>query len=276
MFGKLFQNDVASCLQLSRFQQFCFFLIMAGEKRNNFSYTCFMKIKSGAIQSFAVLCLFFYAPSLTAQSDTIPAVSVSANVDLVSRFIWRGMDIGHAPSIQPAVSASWKGFTLGAWGAYKLTGEGGQETDFYLSKTLGFVTIAVWDYWSFCDTTVMDFFNYSQKTTAHMLEAQVVLSGGETVPFNFLASYFFYGADTSKSVYLELQYFHKFGTFNLLVFAGYQAKGTYYVPKAAFVNAGCTVKKSIPVTDRFSIPLSLSLIFNPAGKSTYLVACISL
>jgi hypothetical protein len=235
-----------------------------------------MNIKLGALRLFAMSCLYFYAVSLSAQSDTLPAVTVSGNVDLMSRFVWRGLEIGHAPSIQPCVSASWKGFTLGAWGAYKFTGEGGQETDFYLSKTIGFVTVAIWDYWSFYDTTAFDFFNYRENTTAHVLEAQLLLSGGETVPFNFLASYFFYGADTSKSIYLELQYFHKLGPADLLVFAGYQPKGTYYATKAAFVNIGCTVKKSIPVTDRFSPPLSLSLIVNPASKSAYLVAGITL
>jgi len=235
-----------------------------------------MKIKLGALQLFAASWLCFCASSLSAQSDTLPAVSLSANVDLMSRFIWRGLENGHAPSIQPCVSASLKGFTLGAWGAYKLTGEGGQETDFYLSKTIGFVTIAIWDYWSFNDTSAFDFFNYREETTAHVLEAQVLLSGGETVPFNFIAAYFFYGADTSKSIYLELQYFHKLGTADFVAFAGYQLKGTYYAPKAAFVNIGCTVKKSIPVTDRFSLPLSVSLILNPSSKSVYLVAGITL
>lgn len=235
-----------------------------------------MKIKLGAIRLFAVSCLYFCTEPLSAQSDTIPAVTVSVKVDLVSRYIWRGLETGHAPSIQPGVSVSWKGFELGAWGAYKLTGEGGQETDFYLSKTVGFVTVTIWDYWNFYDTAAFDFFDYNKETTSHILEAQALLSGGESIPFNFLVSYFFYGADTSNSIYMELQFFHKFKPVDLVVFTGCQPKGTYYAPKAAFVNIGCTVKKSIPVTDRFSLPLSLSLIFNPNCKSVYLVAGITL
>lgn len=235
-----------------------------------------MKIKSGVIQLFAALNLIFYATSLSGQSDTVKPVSIAANVDLVSRYIWRGMEIGHAPNIQPGLSATWKDFTLGAWGAYKLTGEGEQETDFYLSKTFKFVTVAIWDYWSFNDTTAVNFVDYREKTTAHQLEAQVLFSGGESLPFNFLASYFFYGADTSKSIYLELQYVHKYGPVDLMFFTGYQAKGTYYASKADFVNIGCTVKKSIQVTDRFLLPLSLSLIVNPVDKSSYLVAGIAL
>jgi len=235
-----------------------------------------MKIRFGAILLLAALPGFFYVPALKAQTDTLPAFSTSANVDLVSRYIWRGTDIGHAPSIQPGLSATWKGLTLGTWGAYQLTGTGYQETDLYLSKTFSFITVAIWDYWSFNDTTLFDCFDYRQKTTGHLLEAQVLLSGGETLPFNFLASYFFYGADPSKSVYLELQYEHSFSLANLVVFAGYQAKGEYYASKPGFVNVGCTVSKTIPVTDRLSLPVYLSLIVNPAAKGAWLVAGITL
>jgi len=235
-----------------------------------------MKIRSGAIQLFSAFCLFFCISSLSAQSDTLPAVSISANVDLMSRYVWRGIDIGHAPSIQPELSATWKGFTLGTWGAFKLTGEGDQETDLFLSKTFSFVTVAIWDYWSFNDTSAFDCFNYREKTTSHVLEAQILLSGGETLPFNFLASYLFYGADPSKSVYFELQYEHNLSLADLVIFAGYQVKGDYYATKPAFVNIGCTVSKSIQVTDRLSLPVCLSLIVNPAGKSAWLVAGITL
>ncbi|MCX6258138.1 MAG: hypothetical protein NTW49_09635 [Bacteroidia bacterium] len=214
--------------------------------------------------------------SLSAQADTLPIVSYSANVDLMSRFLWRGLEIGHAPSIQPGLSATWKSLTIGAWGAYKFTGECGQETDFYLSENIDFITIALWNYWNYNDTIAHNFFNYKEKTTNHLLESQIVVSGGETLPFNFLASYFFYGADPSKSIYLELKYIHKSKTGDLELVAGYQVKGTYYAENSGFVNIGCTVKKSLPVTNRLVMPICLGVIINPASKSAYLVAGISL
>lgn len=224
---------------------------------------------------FVGLCLLLNVFPIYGQTESPSPVTFSANADLVSRYIWRGIDIGHAPSIQPGISAEWKDFKIGAWGAYKATGEGGQETDFYLSKTFGSLTFAIWDYWSFNDTTSFDFFDYHEKTTTHLLEAQVLFSGGKIMPFNFLASYFFYGADPSRSLYFELQYEHKFSSVDLMVFAGYQAKGSYYATNANFVNVGCTLKKAIPVSDRFSLPVYLSLIVNPANKIPYLVAGIT-
>lgn len=234
-----------------------------------------MKSKLVSLQIFPVLLFLSGTSALFAQSDTLTAFSTSANVDLMSRYIWRGQEYGQAPSIQPGLSATWKDFSLGAWGAYKLTGAGTQETDFYLSKTIGPVTLAVWDYWSFCDTSSMDFFNYNHKTTSHLLEAQVLISGGEKLPFNVLAGFFFYGADTTKSMYLELQYVHSLGSTDMLFFAGFQPTGEYYGTNATFVNLGCTAIKKIKVTDHWSLPLSLSLIANPSAKSVFLVAGVS-
>jgi|GEM_PF-230299 len=229
-----------------------------------------------AIQ-FYFCSLFFIGSSVGfAQSDTVPAISISANVDLMSRYIWRGQDYGHSPSIQPCLSATWKDFTLGTWGVYSITGAGSQETDFYLEKSIGHFTFSVSDYWSFDDSTKADFFNYHRESTTHLLEAQVLLSGGKKLPFNLLGSYLFYGADPSKSIYLELQYLHSYGSTDMQVFAGFQAKGEYYGQNAKFVNLGCTVIKSIEVTDRWILPLSLSLIINPSNESAYLVAGITL
>lgn len=219
--------------------------------------------------------LFINGYSLFAQTDSVPAFSISSNVDLMSRYIWRGQDYGHDPSVQPGLSATWKDFTLGAWGAYTFNGVGTQETDLYLSKEIDHLSFALWDYWSMGDSTI-NLFNYNQKTTEHVLEAQILLSGGQELPFNLLGSYLFYGADASKSVYLELQYLHSTPSADLQLFAGYQAKGEYYGSRPAFVNLGCTVIKSIEVTDRWSLPLHLSFIVNPSANRVYLVAGITI
>jgi hypothetical protein len=222
-----------------------------------------------------VNCMIFSFISTIAQNDSLPPIQISSGVDVMSRYVWRGQDYGQTPSFQPGLSATWKGFTLGAWGAYKVAGKGQQETDFYLSKTFGFVTLAVWDYWAFDDLAETDFFNYRSETTSHALDASITLSGGETLPLNLIVSYMFYGADPTRSLYLELQYEHSFKTFDLQAFAGYQAKGEFYGEKKGFVNIGCTLSKSINVTDAFSVPFSLSLIANPMAGSAWLVAGFS-
>ena len=219
--------------------------------------------------------LVIKSDGLYAQTDSVPAFSISSNVDLVSRYIWRGQEYGNDPSIQPGLSATWKDFTLGVWGAYSLNGIGMQETDLYLSKEIGPLTFSLWDYWSFGDST-LNLFDYKRNTTQHLLEAQLLLSGGGKLPFNFVMSYLFYGADPSKSIYLELQYLHSSPLADFQLFAGYQAKGDYYGDRHTFVNLGCTVNKSIEITDNWSLPLNLSFIVNPSSKRVYLVAGITI
>ncbi|MFA6482192.1 MAG: TorF family putative porin [Bacteroidales bacterium] len=234
-----------------------------------------MKFRSGVLRLLALISVVVSATALPAQTDTLPVVTTEVNVDLVSRYIWRGMDVSKGPAIQPWLAASWKGFSIGSWGSYNLTGEGCQETDFFVAKTLGFITVSVWDYWTFDDTSDLDFFNFRDESTAHLLEAQILLSGGDKLPFNFLASYMFYGDDPSRSLYFELQYEPNLNFADLMLFAGYQAKGEMYNPKKGFVNVGCTVERSIDITDRLSLPLSLSLVVNPADRKAWLVAGIT-
>lgn len=235
-----------------------------------------MKISPSIKTVLLAACLIIQACAPAARADSIPAVSVSAGFDVVSRYIWRGLDLGHTPSIQPGLSVTWKGLTAGAWGAYKIAGKGFMETDLFLSKTFNFVTVSIYDYYMFDADGDFNYFNYKDKTTEHAIEAQVFLDGGEKVPFNLLAAWMFYGADQSRSIYLEAQYEHKFSTLNLTAFAGYQPKGNLYAPDKGFVQLGCTVRKSIEVTDRFSLPVNLSLITNPSAGSTWLVAGITI
>jgi len=232
------------------------------------------------LNSFLIVMLslfIYYSSDSLAHTDTtrVDSVDISVNVGLMSRYIWRGQNYGQAPSIQPGIELGWKNFILGAWGAYKFTGVGEQETDFYLSKTIGPVTISVWDYWTFSDTSEMDFFDYSEETTGHLLEAQLLLSGGETLPFNLLGGWFIYGSDSTQSLYLEVQYLFTKGTTEFTAFAGYQAKGSFYASYPSFVNIGCMVSKPIPVTERWELPLCISLIANPYEKSVYIVAGIT-
>ena len=225
---------------------------------------------------FVLSILLIGSPSLFAQTDTIPKISTAVSVDLFSHYVWRGQDYGHTPSIQPGLSATWKDFTLGYWGAYRIAGSGDHETDFYIEKTIGPATFSIWDYWSYSDSSSNNYFDFKASTTSHLLEAQVLLSGGEKIPFNVLGSYLFYGADPTKSMYFELQYVHSFGTVDTQVFAGFQAKGEYYAPKAAFVNVGCNASKSFRITKNWSLPISLSLNVNPNIQKVYLVAGITL
>lgn len=230
-----------------------------------------------SVLMFFLIIFLFMGLNGGAQTENTERDSLllSVNADLVSRYIWRGQNYSTAPCIQPTVVLDWKNFELGGWGSYGFSGTDELESDLYLSKTMGPVTAAVWDYFCFNDTAAFDYFDYGSANTGHLLEAQLLLSGGEKIPFNLLGGYFFYGSDPSNSLYLELQYQYSKGSTEIEAFAGYQATGDFYAETPSFVNVGCSVTKPLHITDSWELPICVSLILNPDARSFYLVGAIT-
>ena len=57
---------------------------------------------------------------LTTAAEAQDKVEPILNADLVSQYVWRGLDRGDV-SIQPELGISWKGFSLSAWGSIGLS-----------------------------------------------------------------------------------------------------------------------------------------------------------
>jgi len=228
------------------------------------------------IFSFVILSLCTLLPgiSLTAQERKENKIEFNIGAEMASSYIWRGQNYKHTPSIQPWAEVSWKGFTFGTWSAFRVTGEGDDEIDFYISKETGPLTLALWDYWSYSKNTPGKYFDYSPETTSHMFEGQATLSFGDKTRFNFLISSIFYGSDPSKSFYGEAEFIKTIGKNQLSLFTGYQFKGEYYHTSPGFVNLGCSYVRQIPVKENFTPYISISFIVNPSAGSTYFIAAI--
>jgi hypothetical protein len=79
--------------------------------------------------------------------------------------------------------------------------------------------------------------------------------------------------DDDNSLYVELGY--SFSILDIFVGAG---NGLYLTGDNAFgvVNLGISTSKEISITEKFSLPVSASLITNPEAKHIHLVFGISL
>jgi len=211
---------------------------------------------------------FSYSQSLYRD---FPALSLGA--DFAKGYFWRGSDMGHKGSIQPYVSATWHNFTLGAWSAFRITGDSSEESedeiDFYISKEIGPLTIALFDYWSYRKDNRPVFFDLANQTTSHLLECQIIFTGDEWVPLNFLAGWFFHGTDPSKSLYLELQYVQPVFKGEAIIYAGYQARGDYYAGKPAFVNTGISVTYPLTIFKHDNFGVFADLMGNPYTKKLF-------
>ena len=133
-------------------------------------------------------------------------VNAFVQASLVSRYLWRGTDLGGI-SIQPEAGISWKGLSLSAFGNAGFDKNDAQEFDLTLGYEYKGFKIGVTDYW-FTGVDPEDrYFFYNEKETAHQLEANL----GYTCKYFSLQAYtMFWGndykinGDRAYSTYVEL------------------------------------------------------------------------
>ncbi len=217
---------------------------------------------------FAIIMMasiaFLSTNNLKAQEEEESAVS--AGFDLYSTYVWRGVAYG-GPSLQPYVDFTTGGFSVGAWGSQSY--DGGQEMDLYLSYGFDFgLSLGLTDYYY----PGTPYFEFSDSIGAHGFELNL---GYEISGFSIGGNYMLNeagGAGTAGGdMYFELGY--ALGAVDLFVGAGdgwHTSDGEF-----AVCNVGLGTSKDIKVTERFTIPLSGSVILNPETEQFYIVAGLS-
>ena len=251
-------------------------------------------MKKNRIVLIIILAISFSGINIiNAQTESKKEESpVSVSCDMMSRYVWRGSDFGASPSIQPGIEFSNSGFTIGTWGAYALNLNGVQEADLYIGYTFKDVfSLTVTDYFFPEETASYQYFDYNSSTTGHILETTLSFKGTDKIPLSVLIASNVWGADARKmntdgtvgniqySTYAELGYSYKnlnaFIGFNLTNPDEYHGESGFYGDAVGVVNLGLTAIKNIEITDKFSLPLSVSLITNPQAGKIYLLAGFS-
>lgn len=223
------------------------------------------------------------------------SISVDPSVDLMSRYVWRGLNPGgSSPSIQPSLKFNAGKFTLGTWGAFSVDNSFTvQETDLYATYNFcDAFSLTVTDYFLPDESLANNhYFEMKEDSTGHVLEAAASFNGTEKIPITFLAAVNFWGADartaTNKkqySTYFELGYKRTVNETSIKIFIGGTATNPdteagetgFYSDGAGITNIGITAVKKITLTDKFSLPLSTSFIINPKSENVFLVLGISL
>ncbi len=221
-------------------------------------------------------------------------VAVSTSVDLYNRYIWRGLDIAHTPSIQPSLTVAYRGCELGAWGAYTLSNQASDadEIDFWLNytRTVGSdvsIKAVVTDY--YFPNAGIKFFNFNNYDAmiddtipdpgAHTVEIGITIAGPKSFPVA-LSGYVNVYNDAGSNTYFQLDYPVTIDETDLVFFCGVTGGSKdnpdYYGAKQfAVINTGITAVREIKVSESFSLPLTVSLIINPKAEISYLLAGVS-
>lgn len=211
------------------------------------------------------------------------AFPLSLGLDLVSRYVWRGIDFGASPAIQPYVEYSaGKGifsWGIGAWGSYAFTGAVASEMDLYSYISVGPVTLNFTDYFFPSEVWGGDkYFTYTaKKNTGHVYELMLSI-GGDKAPIYGTAAVNLGGADTEFSSYFEIGA-TVYDGIDLFIGAAYDNYQGYYLAKGKqkfnVINVGMSVSHDIEVK-KVSIPIGAQLIFNPEARNVWFVASIGL
>ena len=216
--------------------------------------------------------------------------------DLVSRYIWRGLNVNDEVNIQPYMTFSYSDIKLGAWGSYGLShlnstddNYGFQsEIDTWLSlsflKTKSVnAAIILTDYF-YPDNGIKfsNFNNYDNPDGpgAHTIEAGLIIAGQNSFPFSFSGYVNVYN-DKGKNAYFQADYATVLNEFAFDLFIG-AAKGSsdnpayYGTDSFAVINTGINVSKEIRITDSFSLPVYCTYIVNPNSGLVFFVLGLSL
>jgi hypothetical protein len=208
----------------------------------------------------------------------VMAQSFSLGADLTSRYIWRGYDFGESLSIQPALTFSAGNFEAGAWASYSISadGSGANENDLWFGYSAGPVTFGVTDYY-FPSPGGLGFFSYDgDGEGAHWIEPYVSFGGTESFPLSLYGAVFVHN-DPDNSIYLQADYPFTVDGVELSLTAGAVAgESAFYGTEGfALVNLGISASKEVPITDQFSLPLSVAYILNPDTERAFLVFGVS-
>jgi hypothetical protein len=250
-----------------------------------------LKMKKYILLLLGTLLINMLPVNLIAQEKESP---FSAGADIVSRYIWRGINLGgNAPHIQPHMDLTlWKGrITMGVWGSYSLGyGITNAEVDLLFTiKPVKWFSLTFIDYYYPKDTPFErnDYLNLLGDDTNHTREVVAKIGEVKGFPFWLMFAMNFHGVDGLDAQgnpyyakYAELGYRGMMFRQDISFFAGYapdqpQIGGFgWYGNNAGLINLGGTLYKSFTVGNK-NIPYYTSLIFNHEANSIYFVFGLS-
>jgi len=205
--------------------------------------------------------LLMTAIALPATSMAQDKVEFGIGADVVSKYIWRGTDLG-GPSVQPSLSVAYKGLSLTAWGSIGFDSEDDKEVDLTLAYETGNFSLSVTDYW------------YPEYSGAHTFEAQIGYDFG-LLAANWYTN--FAGDDEEYASYISL-----IAPFSLIGLdweaeVGATPWGTDYygTDKFSVCDLSLGASKEFNIGKSFSTTLFAKATYNPTIEKFYATIGIS-
>ncbi len=204
------------------------------------------------------------------------AQEFSFGADIVSRYVWRGIDFGESASVQPSLTFSSGGLEIGTWASYA-TNPGSadaNEHDLWIGYSAGVFSVGITDYYFPNGGAFSDF---SGDGGAHVIEPYFSFGGTDSFPVTLYAAYNAHN-DPDNSLYINASMPFSVGGMEMSFGIGASTgeSGWYATESFSIIDMVLGASKSIPITDKFELPVSVSYILNPTEDKSFLVFGISL
>lgn len=212
--------------------------------------------------------LLIFAFTLKAQEEVKEEKTspFSVGADFYSNYVWRGTKFGSGPAFQPSVKFVAKGLTIGVWGSFDASGY--TEADPYISYSLPFgLSIGVTDY--YYPGAGGSFF--SDSSNAVELNLGYSLKG-LSLSANYIINEAPVPATSGGDMYFQAGYAFKYFNISIGAGDGWHTSDTDFNICHIGIGAG----KTIEITEKFSVPVTGSVIVNPEKEQLFLVVGFSL
>jgi len=206
--------------------------------------------------------------------DATPAAEPAENtcesnldlkLDVVSSYVWRGLNFGTGPAFQSTFEYTSGYFTFGVWSNINTGSDQAFEADLYASYELpGGLTVGLTDYYLGGNYFGVNFENIAKT---HSIEPSITYDYGK---LTFFGALMFMEGKTSD-FYGEIKYgFEKFD-FAIGAGEGQYTENPVYGNGGDFAICNLTIskEKEIKITDKFSLPMKGGVTLNPSTERFY-------
>ena len=231
------------------------------------------------MKRYIILLVFLVTlmPGLLANDSTKVVSPFSASLELTTKYMWRGIEYGTAPTVFPMIGYCYKGFNAFAMGGYAVNGSH-QEVDLGVSYTANEFSFGVSDYYYPSAVGEKDgYFKLSNRNTGHWVEAYASWNG-KKIPLWVTVSTYVFGADKNEdgkqmySAYAEVGYTHSFNDNNSMsLCVGANLNKSFYTEyQSGFnvVNINANYRTAFKF-GKFHLPVSAGYILNPYKNKSF-------